>query len=746
LRKRFIIGFAAVLFVTMVAAGLVSRKMGELQSVNQARSVMDDVSRLIFELDLVALKSGQNLSGLYYEVSEVDDVMAGLRRTAALIRDLDNVILSESLPQKGCVVCHQKPEGFVQELQFVREELGNTYTDLVKYTEFLPNSDPGKERETLILQIAGLLELARTEISSLGNVVFPMISHTNTQVAQSIVRVKRANNLILIVAFLLVLVAIFLMSISVVGPVSHLIKGTEAIAEGDYSYRVRIRGRNEAAVLAERFNTMAQVLANREKSLLQQKIELEALNDSLERKVRERTRQLQESKDELKKKYRELEGTNAKTRSSYLKLQSTADELEKARTTLQDNFNVLKVMNRELKHANEVKNKFLSIMSHELRTPLTVINGYLSLVLEKDFGRPSTELKDILAVVKEQSRNQLWLIEELLDLTRIESGEFKLYRESLSVDVLISKALENFRPRFEEKEIELTVWVDRNIPAVYWDFQKMLQVMQNLLDNSAKFTPEGGEIGISAQFKNAFVEISVRDSGIGIPKDQIEHVFERFYQADSSSTRQFGGSGLGLSIVHEIILAHQGKIFVESGEGEGTCFLILLPIGDRERERKPEKAPTAPQEGFEREGPPGHGEKILVVDDDEAFLKMMKMLLPREGYEVHITSNPERALGQAKRYGTDLVILDLMMPHLDGFEVCRRFREDEVLKDKPILVVSAAGGVEVVQKVMEAGADAQVTKPFNQGELLTQINRLLKTDRSGAPKSEGEKGPDGKDS
>jgi CheY-like chemotaxis protein len=261
---------------------------------------------------------------------------------------------------------------------------------------------------------------------------------------------------------------------------------------------------------------------------------------------------------------------------------------------------------------------------------------------------------------------------------------------------------------------------------VYWDFQKMLQVFQNLLDNALKFTSEGGEIVISAYSKSDFVELRVRDNGIGIPRDQLDRVFERFYQVDSSSTRRFGGSGLGLSIVREIVLAHRGKIFVESEEGKGTSFLMLMPMGEAERSRITEFLEEKTTKEALQEELKGNGEMILVVDDDEAFLKMMKMILPKEGYGVSVTADSTRVVEEARESNAQLIMLDLMMPEVDGFEVCRFLRRDPDLGDVPILVVSAAGSEEVGRKVFEAGADEHITKPFDQRDLLHHINRLLK--------------------
>jgi signal transduction histidine kinase/ActR/RegA family two-component response regulator len=557
------------------------------------------------------------------------------------------------------------------------------------------------------------------------NILTPMTLHINEEVGYNIVRIKKTHDATIILTTVLVLLGIIVLGTAMTKPIRSLNQGTEAIVKGDYDHRIELKGHDELSILAERFNYMAEVLSNREKRLQQKKDELEELNLSLERRVDSRTKALREKQDEVNRKYLEIESANEEMQASYIQLQSTAAELEEAQSKLQENYNILKAMNEELQRANEVKNKFLSIMSHELRTPLTVINGYLSLVIDKNYGNPSKELRDIITVVKEQGNNQLGLIEDLLDLTRIEAGEYKLNKQAFVPDALISKAVENFRPEYEEKEIEVTVDTDGELPTVHWDFHKMLQVFQNLLDNALKFTPAGGQINLTVTSKSDFIELRVVDNGIGIPKERLDQIFERFYQVDSSSTRRYGGSGLGLSIVREIVVAHHGKVFVESDEEKGTSFLILMPVGEPDKPKYPDTLGAEPETKGVRLTPKGQGETILVVDDDDAFLRMMKMILPKEGYNVRYTSDSTKAIHYAKKYRVDLLMLDIMMPEIDGYEVCRRVRKDNEINQLPVIVVSAAGGKEVARRVYEAGANDHIIKPFDQRDLLYRINNLL---------------------
>jgi signal transduction histidine kinase/ActR/RegA family two-component response regulator len=744
-KKRFIIGLVAIFTVVLVGGGLVSNIMSQLYTVNTARFLMDRVTTIITSLDIKVLQTIKGIETVQYTEEDIRMLLDRVEDIRADMGDLNDHIMSRSLASESCGVCHDRPDKLVQNLHSINKKMETAFSDLTMLTSIILTSGAGTGYDRILMDMGATLTSFHDQIESMLNILTPMTQHINEQVGYNILRIKKTHEATIILTTILVLLGIIVLGTTMTRPIRLLNQGTEAIVKGDYDYRIALKGRDELSVLAERFNYMAEVLANREKRLYQKKVELEELNLTLERKVENRTKALREKQEEINRKYIEVESANEELQASYLQLQSTARELEVVQSKLLENYNILKAMNDELQQANEVKNKFLSIMSHELRTPLTVINGYLSLVLDKNYGNPSKELRDIISVVKEQGNNQLGLIEDLLDLTRIESGEYKLNKQAFLPDVLIHKVVENFRPEFEAKEIEVTVDTDQEMPTVHWDFHKMLQVLQNLLDNALKFTPAGGRISLSARSKSDFVELQVVDNGIGIPKDRQNQIFERFYQVDSSSTRRYGGSGLGLSIVREIVVAHNGKVFVESGEEKGTSFLILMPPGEPDKPKYPDPLGAEPETKGVELAPKGKGETILVVDNDEAFLKMMKMILPREGYNVRYTSDSTKAVHYAKKHLVDLLMLDLMMPEIDGYEVCRRVRRDDEIGDLPIMVVSAAGGNEVARRVFEAGADDHIIKPFDQQDLLSRMNDLLA--KSGQRKGTGvTKGDEGVES
>lgn len=725
MKKRIIFGLLTIFMVVLVGGGIVISLTTQLQRVNIARDQVDHVYHAVTELHVAILETLRHVERSRQDKRELRLVLDGIESVHSSLFELQGKAHSGAFVQQGCSACHEDSAALVGNLEKLFVGLENSLSDLTTITSLFITRGERISDVMILREMNSILYRINTQIEELLGIISPMIGHIDVEVVANLDRIARTHNWTIILTVLLVLGAIILVFQSIARPFRLLNMGTEAIVKGDYDHRIEMKGKDEMSILAERFNYMAEVLSNREKRLQRKKVELEELNLTLERKVDSRTKALRDKQEEINRKYLEVESANEELQASYVQLQSTAVELEEAQSKLQENYNILKAMNEELQRANEVKNKFLSIMSHELRTPLTVINGYLSLVLDKNYGNPSKELRDIITVVKEQGQNQLGLIEDLLDLTRIESGEYKLNRQGFVPDALISKAVENFRLECEAKEIVVTVDTEKEMPTVYWDFHKMLQVFQNLLDNALKFTPAGGEISLSAISKSDFIELRVADNGIGIPRDRLDQIFERFYQVDSSSTRRYGGSGLGLSIVREIVIAHHGKVFVESDENKGTCFLILMPVGEPDKPKYPDAPGAEPEMKGVRLAPKGRGETILVVDDDESFLKMMKMILPREGYNTRYTSDSTKAIHYAKKHNVDLIVLDLMMPETDGYEVCRRVRKDNEIREIPIMVVSAAGGKEVARRVFEAGADEHITKPFDQQDLLYRINYLL---------------------
>lgn len=270
-------------------------------------------------------------------------------------------------------------------------------------------------------------------------------------------------------------------------------------------------------------------------------------------------------------------------------LQKTVEDLKESKQNLQDwavelemSKSNLEKANEELTKANTAKSNFLSIISHELRTPLTIIRGYLSLILEGDFDDKPDKAKEIFRILNKRAKHLERLIDDLLDLSRIESGKLQLLKEIIDPVKHLKETINMFGAEIENKNISVKTEIPDKLPSIDADHDKFHQVFTNLFSNAFKFTEDRGEVVVSArdlepQSNKGFIEFSVFDKGIGIPPDELDRIFERFYQIDSTSTRQYGGSGLGLSIVKEIVDLHGGTIKVESDIGKGSKFIVTFP-------------------------------------------------------------------------------------------------------------------------------------------------------------------------
>ena len=256
------------------------------------------------------------------------------------------------------------------------------------------------------------------------------------------------------------------------------------------------------------------------------------------------------------------------------------DEKEKAREKFERNLielnEKLKDTNKKLRELDQLKDNFLSMVSHELWNPLTTMQGYVSLIKQGGAGEINSQQKEILKIVEEQVEHLDHLIEELMDISKIETGKFKVKIERLDIGNLETKVLNSFKQAADDKEITLKNEVSSKLPDVSADKTRIIQVLTNLLGNAIKFTPERGIVSVSAQEKEDTVEISISDNGIGIPEDKVGRIFDKFYQADSTNKRKYCGCGLGLAIVRHIIELHGSRIGVESKIGKGSRFFFEL--------------------------------------------------------------------------------------------------------------------------------------------------------------------------
>jgi signal transduction histidine kinase len=377
--------------------------------------------------------------------------------------------------------------------------------------------------------------------------------------------------------------------------------------------------------------------------------------------------------------------------------------------------------------ANRLKDEFLSTVSHELRTPLTAILGWVQML--KTGNLPPEKYERALATVERNARSQAQLIEDLLDVSRIMSGKLKLEVEPVDMCLVVEAALDTVRPAADAKGIRLQTALD-STGRVMGDAHRLQQVVWNLLSNAVKFTPKGGRVQVLVERRDSSVEITVADTGPGISSDFLPHVFDRFRQADASTTRNHGGLGLGLSIVRQLVELHGGGVQAFSEEGKGASFVVRLPLSVALR-----KEVVIPQPWSA--GPSGEdipctpqlaGLRVLIVDDEEDTRDYLRTLL--EGCKASVLAAASVAEGfeVLKRERPDILVSDIGMPEEDGYAFIRKVRalSRDAGGGTPAVALTAYARVEDRTRVLLAGFHSHVPKPVEPVELLAVLTSLSK--------------------
>ena len=376
---------------------------------------------------------------------------------------------------------------------------------------------------------------------------------------------------------------------------------------------------------------------------------------------------------------------------------------------------------------NDLKDEFLATLSHELRTPLNAILGW-SHILRSSPANPA-DLPRGLEAIERNARVQTQLIEDLLDMSRITSGKLRLDVQRIEPLTYVEAAIETVRPAAEAKRIRVEKILDATTGPIAGDPNRLQQIVWNLLSNAIKFTPRDGKVQVLLARADAHVEISVSDTGIGIKPEFLPHVFERFRQQDASTTRMFGGLGLGLSIVKHLVELHGGSIQVESpGEDRGTTFVVRLPLSAAPGHADP--GAGGPPDGAA--GDRGElacrssdlgGLKLLVVDDDTDARDFLARVLAECGAAVSSTGNAAEALALVERERPDVLVSDIGMPNVDGYELLRRIRALGQARGGrlPAIALTAFARSEDRTRALRAGFLAHVAKPVDPAELVATI-------------------------
>jgi CheY-like chemotaxis protein len=384
-----------------------------------------------------------------------------------------------------------------------------------------------------------------------------------------------------------------------------------------------------------------------------------------------------------------------------------------------------------------MKDDFLATLGHELRTPLNAILGYAQLLRAGSIA--PAELPEAIEVIERNARTQTQIIEDLLDLSRIVSGKIRLDVQRVDLATVVTAAVDTVKPAAENKGVRLTAVLDPLVGPVRGDPSRLQQVVWNLLSNSIKFTPRRGKVQVALERVNSHVEIVVSDTGQGITPEFLPHVFDRFRQADASSTRRHGGLGIGLSIVKQLVELHGGTVRAKSpGPGLGATFIVALPLSaahedESEPTRTHPKAPSDPADACDQVDLTGV--RVLVVDDEPDSRQLIARILEACHAEVDTAASCDQALALVRDGPPDVLISDIGMPDRDGYELIRAIRALPADRGGNVraAALSAFARSEDRRRAMLAGFQTHVAKPVEPPELLAVVaslaNRIGRTDR-----------------
>jgi signal transduction histidine kinase len=439
--------------------------------------------------------------------------------------------------------------------------------------------------------------------------------------------------------------------------------------------------RGKVAVLVE-LHCQRRELKKLNRSLAEANARLEAANTTLQA---ERTRELEQCNHHLQRANKELADVN-------VVLEAENSERLRAEAAL--------------KQANQQKDEFLAILAHELRNPLAPIRSAID-VMRRDQSNRERVLwaRDIIG---RQVLHLTRLVDDLLDISRITHGAIRLTKESLAVGPIVSRAIESVQPLIDERRHHLRLECPDGAVSVEGDLTRLVQVLANLLNNAAKYTPEGGEIQLRVQVSDFSVEFRVKDNGIGIAPESVPRLFNLFARVDADARTPQGGLGVGLALVRNLVEMHGGEVAVHSaGLNQGSEFIVRLPLLGTRLERAVTDAPSEAHAN----GASTH--RILVADDNIDAMESLALLLELAGHEVRKASDGLQAVHVATQWRPDLALLDIGMPGLDGYEVARRIRSEPWGEHMMVVALSGWGQSEDICSSCEAGFNLHLVKPIS---------------------------------
>jgi len=439
----------------------------------------------------------------------------------------------------------------------------------------------------------------------------------------------------------------------------------------------------------------------------------------------ERTRILAEH---LTKTNQQLEAQTEELQEQTEELQSQSEELQQTSEELQEQNMELDLKKTQVEEANRLKSEFLSNMSHELRTPLNSIMALSRVLIMQAKDKLNEEENNYLEIVERNGKQLLALINDILDLSKIEAGKMDVNPKMISLNSMLKNINDSLMPIVWEKDLKFTLNVIDDLPKIETDEAKLHQVLQNIISNAVKFT-EKGQVDISTKLDDGNVIVKVKDSGIGIPEDALSHIFDEFRQVDGSSSRQYEGTGLGLAIANKLIKVLGGDIQVKSELDKGSTFTITIPIKWQGEEEGADFKIINPAESKTviKYNKDISETRLLMVEDNEATIIQVKAVLENEGYQIDIANDGQQALDYVKHTIPDGIILDLMMPNIDGFEVLENIRNTKATKKIPVLILTAKDLTSEDMKKLSANNIQQLIQKgdVDQEGLLFKVKLML---------------------
>ena len=519
-----------------------------------------------------------------------------------------------------------------------------------------------------------------------------MVNQPETQQV-ALASLKAHTTYITIAAVAIGLVFSTVLARSVAVRVGRLVDSMKRVQAGDLSVRMTPSGNDEIDIVTCQFNAMVSQLDRNDHTIRD-------LNANLERKVKQRTRQLSRKKREL---------------------QASLSQLQEY---------------------DRLKTEFFSNVSHELRTPLTMILAPIEEIINKRRGELAGDTAYMLDAALVNGRRLLDLINRLLEFSTLEAGRAKLRLSPVDLGQMAEELVAVAAPLARQRQIELRLERDADLPAIGADADKLDSVVTNLLSNAMKFTPAGGTVEIKTLRRGDRACVYVRDTGIGISAEDHRRVFERFVQLDGSTSRRYSGTGLGLALVKEIVELHGGQVFLESEVGRGTTFWFELPITEPPTESQRQAASLVRSCRFadlvvcepeEQEQIPAVAApsasfdvpRLLVVDDTPEMRRLVAAVL-KDQYRVFTACDGEEGWQTALREMPDLIISDVMMPVVDGYEFCRRIKGHPATERIPFVLLTAKADRTMKIEGLETGADDYLVKPFDAEELRARVRSLLR--------------------